>query len=43
MTIEEIRRAYLTGTFVPACREELIDLMSSPTVVNGLTGGHPAL
>ena len=43
MTLAEFRRAYLTATFLPACREDLIALMSSPTVVTDLTGGHLAL
>jgi len=30
-------------TFTPACREDLIALMPSPTVVTDLTGGHLAL
>ena len=30
-------------TFTPACREDLIALMSSPTVVTDLCGGHLAL
>ena len=29
--------------FTPACREDLIALMPSPTVVTDLTGGHLAL
>ena len=43
MTLAEFRRAYLTATFTPACREDLIALMPSPTVVTDLTGGHLAL
>ena len=43
MTLAEFRRAYLTATFLPACREDLIALRSSPTVVTDLTGGHLAL
>ena len=31
------------ATFTPACREDLIALMPSPTVVTNLTGGHLAL
>ena len=31
------------NTFAPACWEDLIALMPSPTVVTGLTGGHLAL
>ena len=31
------------ATFTPACREDLIALMPSPTVVTDLTGGHLAL
>lgn len=30
-------------TFTPACREDLIALMPSHTVVTDLTGGHLAL
>ena len=30
-------------TFTPACKQDLIDLMPSPTVVTNLTGGHLAL
>ena len=30
-------------TFTPACKQDLIDLMPSPTVVTHLTGGHLAL
>ena len=30
-------------SFTPACREDLIALMPSPTVVTDLTGGHLAL
>ena len=43
MTLAEFRRAYLTATFLPACREDLIALMSSPSVVTDLTVGHLAL
>ena len=43
MTLAAFRRAYLTATFLPACREDLIALMSSPPVVTALTGGHLAL
>ena len=43
MTLAEFSRVYLTATFLPACREDLIALMSSPTVVTDLTGGHLAL
>ena len=40
MTLAEFRRAYPTAAFAPVCREDLIALMSSPTVVTDLTGGH---
>lgn len=43
MTLAEFRRAYPAATFTPACRENLIALMPSPTVVTDLTGGHLAL
>ena len=43
MTLAEFRRTYPAATFLPACREDLIALMPSPTVVTDLTGGHLAL
>ena len=43
MTLAEFRRAYLTATFLSACREDLIALMPSPTVVTDLAGSHLAL
>ena len=30
MTLAEFRRAYLTASFLPACREDLIALMPVP-------------
>ena len=43
MTLAEFRRTYPAATFLPACREDLIALMPSPTVVTDLAGGHLAL
>ena len=44
MTLAEFRRTYPAATFLPACREDLIALMPSPTVIgeNGstLSGGE---
>ena len=43
MTLAEFRRAYLTATFLPACREGLAALLPHPTAAPDLPRGQLAL